>query len=472
MHIHILGICGTFMGGLAALAREAGHRVTGCDAGVYPPMSDQLRSLGIDLIEGFGADQLALAPDVFVVGNVVSRARLPDGSPKFPLMEAILDAGKPYTSGPQWLAEHVLLGRHVLAVAGTHGKTTTTSMLAWVLEQGGKAPGFLVGGVPLDFGVSARLGDGAAFVIEADEYDTAFFDKRSKFVHYRPRTAVLNNLEFDHADIFDDLAAIERQFHHLVRTVPGTGRLVVNAIEDSLRRVLAQGCWSEVAYFGGTDGTHDGWQARGSHDAFDVLHRGEAVGRVEWELSGLHNQMNALAAIAAAEHVGVMPTDAARALGSFHNVRRRMELRGTAEQRSGGAITVYDDFAHHPTAIRTTLDGLRRKLDAAGRQSERILAAFEPRSNTMKLGVMAAQLPWSLESADLAFCHTAGLDWDAAAALVPMGERAQVAGAIEPLVAQIVAAARPGDHIVCMSNGGFGGVHDKLLVALRTNAAS
>jgi UDP-N-acetylmuramate: L-alanyl-gamma-D-glutamyl-meso-diaminopimelate ligase len=367
MHIHILGICGTFMGGLAALAREAGHRVTGCDAGVYPPMSDQLRALGIDLIEGFGADQLALSPDVFVVGNVVSRARLPDGSPKFPLMEAILDAGKPYTSGPQWLAEHVLLGRHVLAVAGTHGKTTTTSMLAWVLEQGGKAPGFLVGGVPLDFGVSARLGDGAAFVIEADEYDTAFFDKRSKFVHYRPRTAVLNNLEFDHADIFDDLAAIERQFHHLVRTVPGTGRLVVNATEESLQRVLAQGCWSELARFGTTTGpgSEDSeWQARGSHDAFDVLHRGEPVGRVEWALSGLHNQMNALAAIAAAEHVGVAPADAARALGSFRNVRRRMELRGTVE-RSGGAITVYDDFAHHPTAIRTTLDEAGRDGGAA-----------------------------------------------------------------------------------------------------------
>ena len=467
MHIHILGICGTFMGGLAALAREAGHRVTGCDAGVYPPMSDQLRSLGIDLIEGFGADQLAIAPDMFVVGNVVSRARLPDGTPKFPLMEAILDAGKPYTSGPQWLAEHVLLGRHVLAVAGTHGKTTTTSMLAWVLEQGGKAPGFLVGGVPLDFGVSARLGDGAAFVIEADEYDTAFFDKRSKFVHYRPRTAVLNNLEFDHADIFDDLAAIERQFHHLVRTVPSTGRLVVNATEESLQRVLAQGCWSELARFG----AGGEWQARGSPDAFEVLRRGEAVGRVEWELSGLHNQMNALAAIAAADHVGVTPADAARALGSFRNVRRRMELRGTVE-RSGGAITVYDDFAHHPTAIRTTLDGLRRKLDAAGKQSERILAAFEPRSNTMKLGVMAAQLPWSLASADLSFCHTAGLDWDAAAALAPMGDRARVAGAIEPLVKQVVAAARPGDHIVCMSNGGFGGVHDKLLAALRANGSS
>ncbi|RZL68292.1 MAG: UDP-N-acetylmuramate:L-alanyl-gamma-D-glutamyl-meso-diaminopimelate ligase [Variovorax sp.] len=466
MHIHILGICGTFMGGVAALAREAGHRVTGCDAGVYPPMSDQLRALGIELIEGFSADQMALEPDVFVVGNVVSRARLADGTPKFPLMEAVLDAGKPYTSGPQWLAEHVLQGRHVLAVAGTHGKTTTTSMLSWILEATGHAPGFLVGGVPLNFDVSARLGSGPAFVIEADEYDTAFFDKRSKFVHYRPRTAVLNNLEFDHADIFDDLPAIERQFHHLVRTVPASGRIVVNATEESLQRVLAQGCWSEVARFG----AGGEWRAEGEHGAFDVLQRGERVGRVEWTLSGLHNQMNALAAIAAAEHLGVAPTAAAAALGQFRNVRRRMELRGTVA-RAAGDITVYDDFAHHPTAIRTTLDGLRLQLDRQGKQTDRILAAFEPRSNTMKLGTMTAQLPWSLEAADLSFCHTAGLDWDAAAALEPLGARAQTAGAIDPLVAQIVAAARPGDHIVCMSNGGFGGVHEKLLSALRTAAA-
>jgi UDP-N-acetylmuramate: L-alanyl-gamma-D-glutamyl-meso-diaminopimelate ligase len=466
MHIHILGICGTFMGGVAALAREAGHRVTGCDAGVYPPMSDQLRALGIDLIEGFGADQVALKPDVFVVGNVVSRVRLSDGSPKFPLMEAILDAGASYTSGPQWLAEHVLQGRHVMAVAGTHGKTTTTSMLSWVLERAGLAPGFLVGGVPLDFGVSARLGRDSEvpFVIEADEYDTAFFDKRSKFVHYRPRTAILNNLEFDHADIFDDLAAIERQFHHLVRTVPGTGRIVVNATEESLQRVLAQGCWSELARFGAAGE----WQARGSHDAFDVLRNGAPVGRVEWALSGLHNQMNALAAIAAAEHVGVAPAAAADALGSFRNVRRRMELRGTVNRRQG-AITVYDDFAHHPTAIRTTLDGLRQKLGANGKKDDRILAVFEPRSNTMKLGTMAAQLPWSLEAADLSFCHSGGLDWDAAAALAPMGARTQVAGDIDALVAHVIAAARPGDHIVCMSNGGFGGVHDKLLSALNAS---
>ncbi|WP_310565501.1 UDP-N-acetylmuramate:L-alanyl-gamma-D-glutamyl-meso-diaminopimelate ligase [Hydrogenophaga sp.] len=490
MHIHILGICGTFMGGVAALAREAGHHVTGCDAGVYPPMSDQLRALGIELIEGFGADQMALQPDMYVVGNVVSRARLPDGTPKFPLMEAILEAGAPYTSGPQWLAEHVLQGRHVLAVAGTHGKTTTTSMLAWVLEANGLNPGFLVGGVPMNFGVSARLGGGAAvrsapvkeepaqraggteqsaqplryplFVIEADEYDTAFFDKRSKFVHYRPRTAILNNLEFDHADIFDDLKAIERQFHHLVRTVPGTGRVVVNGLEESLDRVLHAGCWSEVRSFGAAVSD---FSAVGEPDAFDVLQRGQKVARVEWALTGVHNQLNALAAIAAAEHVGVAPADAARALGSFQNVRRRMEVRGSVA-RSGGGITVYDDFAHHPTAIRTTLDGLQRKLRASG-DAGRILAVFEPRSNTMKLGTMKSQLPWSLEAADLAFCHSGGLDWDAAEALAPMGDRALVAGNIDALVQQVVAAARAGDHIVCMSNGGFGGIHGRLLGALQ-----
>ena len=465
MHIHILGICGTFMGGVAALAREAGHRVTGCDAGVYPPMSDQLRALGIELIEGYAADQMALAPDVFVIGNVVSRTRLADGSPKFPLMEAILDAGARYTSGPQWLAEHVLADRHVLAVAGTHGKTTTTSMLTWVLEQAGLAPGFLVGGVPLDFSVSARLGQGNGFVIEADEYDTAFFDKRSKFVHYRPRTAILNNLEFDHADIFDDLAAIERQFHHLVRTVPASGRLVVNADEASLARVLAMGCWSGVEGFGSRGEAR--WRAEGAQHAFAVLRDGRPVGRVAWALTGAHNQMNALAAIAAAEHVGVAPADAAQALSSFRNVRRRMELRGEAARPGEASIRVYDDFAHHPTAILTTLDGLRRRLDGEGRQAERILAVFEPRSNTMKLGTMAALLPDSLRDADLAFCHTAGLDWDAAEALAPLGARAATAGSIDALVAQVSAAARPGDHIVCMSNGGFGGIHERLLAALR-----
>ncbi|HET6789372.1 MAG TPA: UDP-N-acetylmuramate:L-alanyl-gamma-D-glutamyl-meso-diaminopimelate ligase, partial [Aquabacterium sp.] len=381
MHIHILGICGTFMGGVAALAREAGHRVTGCDAGVYPPMSDQLQALGIDLIEGYGPEQLSLQPDLYVIGNVVSRGN--------PLMEAILDAGLPYTSGPQWLSENVLQGRHVLAVAGTHGKTTTTSMLTWILEANGQNPGFLVGGVPQNFGVSARLGDvapdtrpatGHPFVIEADEYDTAFFDKRSKFVHYGPRTAVLNNLEFDHADIFADLAAIETQFHHLVRTVPRAGRVVVNAREDSLDRVLARGCWSDVMRFG-VRGDTPGFRARGEPHAFDVLKSGVLVGRVEWSLLGEHNQMNALAAIAAAEHVGIAPKDACAALARFANVKRRLEWRGEVR-----GIQLYDDFAHHPTAIRTTVDGLRRKIDP----EQRILAVFEPRSNTMKLGTMKA----------------------------------------------------------------------------------
>ena len=446
------------MGGLAALAREAGHKVTGCDAAVYPPMSEQLRSLGIELIEGFGAEQLALKPDIFVVGNVVSRTRLADGSAKFPLMEAILDAGLPYTSGPQWLAEHVLQGRHVIAVAGTHGKTTTTAMIAWILECSGLQPGFLVGGVPLNFGVSARLGSGASFVIEADEYDTAFFDKRSKFVHYRPRTAVLNNLEFDHADIFDNLGAIERQFHHLVRTVPASGRVLVNGLEESLTRVLHMGCWSEVRSFGAAVSD---FSAAGEPDAFDVLYQGRLVANVKWALTGVHNQLNALAAIAAAEHVGVSPVDAARALQSFENVKRRMELRGTVPYQ-GGSITVFDDFAHHPTAIRTTIDGLRRKVGTGAR----ILAVFEPRSNTMKLGTMKAQLPWSLENANLAFCHGGALGWDAREALAGMGAKAQVADSIDVLVGQVLGQARAGDQILCMSNGGFGGVHLKLLQAL------
>ena len=468
MHIHILGICGTFMGGLAALAREAGHRVTGCDAGVYPPMSEQLQALGIELIEGFAAEQTALQPDMYVVGNVVSRARLPDGTPKFPLMEAILEQGLPYTSGPQWLAENILQGRHVLAVAGTHGKTTTTSMRAWILECAGLQPGFLVGGVPLNFGISARLGQQVAgqpralFAIEADEYDTAFFDKRSKFVHYRPRTAILNNLEFDHADIFDDLPAIERQFHHLVRTVPASGCIVANGLEESIARVLHLGCWSQTQTFGSAVSDY---AAQGAPHDFTVLHQGKPIAQVQWAITGVHNQLNALAAIAAAAHVGVPATVAAQALASFTNARRRMELRGTVA-RAGGNITVYDDFAHHPTAIRTTIDGLRQSLDAQGRKADRILAVFEPRSNTMKLGTMKAQLPWSLEQADLAFCHSGGLDWNAAEALAGMGARASVAPDIATLVQQVTQAARAGDHILCMSNGGFGGIHAQLLQKL------
>jgi UDP-N-acetylmuramate: L-alanyl-gamma-D-glutamyl-meso-diaminopimelate ligase len=449
MHIHILGICGTFMGGLAALAREAGHRVTGCDANVYPPMSEQLQALGIELTEGFGADQLAFKPDVFVVGNVVTRGNA--------LMEAILDVGAAYTSGPQWLAEQVLPGRHVLAVAGTHGKTTTTSMLAWILEQAGLKPGFLVGGVPLNFGLSARLGQGKAFVIEADEYDTAFFDKRSKFVHYRPRTAILNNLELDHADIFPDLAAIETQFHHLVRTVPASGRLVVNARDEALQRVLARGCWSEVQRFGTRKEEPGGLRARGEPHAFDVLRGSLKIARVDWPLLGEHNQLNALAALAAAEHVGVAPEAAAASLAAFENVRRRLELRGEA-----AGVKVYDDFAHHPTAMRSTVNGLRRKVGL-----ERILAVFEPRSNTMKLGAMKAQLPWALEEADLSFCLQGNYGWSAQEALAPMGPQAVVADSVDKLVALVVQAARPGDHVLCMSNGGFGGIHGKLLDALR-----
>ena len=468
MHIHILGICGTFMGGLAALAREAGHRVTGCDASVYPPMSDQLRALDIELIDGYNADQLALKPDMFVVGNVVTRGN--------PLVEAVLDAGLAYTSGPQWLADHVLPGRHVLAVAGTHGKTTTTSMLAWILDSAGLQPGFLVGGVPMNFGVSARLGraEGSGvrpFVIEADEYDTAFFDKRSKFVHYRPRTAVLNNLEFDHADIFDDLAAIERQFHHLVRTVPASGRLVLNARDEALQRVISQGCWSEVMRFGARKETPGQLRARGEPQAFDVLRGSLRLARVEWGLLGEHNQLNALAAIAAAEHVGIDPEVSAAALARFANVRRRMELRGEA-----AGVRVYDDFAHHPTAMRTTVNGLRRQLYAAQSARDasqgRILAVFEPRTNTMKLGAMKAQLPWALEEADLVFCHSGGLQWDAVKALAPMGRQAVVCPDINALVTQVLAAARPGDHVLCMSNGGFGGVHAKLLAGLAARAAA
>jgi UDP-N-acetylmuramate: L-alanyl-gamma-D-glutamyl-meso-diaminopimelate ligase len=450
MHIHILGICGTFMGGIAAIAREAGHRVTGCDANVYPPMSEQLRALGIELIEGYEPAQLALAPDAWVIGNVVSRGN--------PLMEAILDARQPYVSGPQWLAEQALSGRWVLAVAGTHGKTTTASMLAWILQACGREPGFLIGGVPLDFGVSARLGRSALFVIEADEYDTAFFDKRSKFVHYRPMTAILNNLEFDHADIFADLAAIETQFHHLVRTVPSSGRLVVNGAEPALARVLARGAWSEQVEFGTAAGWHEGEVAESAQATrFDVRVGEARIGRCELPMPGRHNRLNALAAIAAAAHVGVAPADAVAALAAFRGVRRRMEVRGTA-----AGVTVIDDFAHHPSAIETTIAGLRARLAP----QERILAVVEPRSNTMKLGAMKALLPGSLSGADRTYCYAAGLDWDATEALAPLGERAWVGKDLAGLVAQVVAEARAGDRVLVMSNGGFGGVHALLLQAL------
>jgi UDP-N-acetylmuramate: L-alanyl-gamma-D-glutamyl-meso-diaminopimelate ligase len=450
MNIHILGICGTFMGGLALLARDARHRVTGCDANVYPPMSTQLAAQGIEIVEGFGADQLALAPDLWVVGNVVTRGN--------PLMEAILEHGDRYVSGPQWLADNVLADKHVVAVAGTHGKTTTTAMLVWILECAGRNPGFLVGGVPNDFGVSARPSAAPLFVIEADEYDTAFFDKRSKFVHYRARTAILNNLEFDHADIFPDLAAIETQFHHFVRMLPRSARIIANGADPALARVLARGCWSELERFDAADGW-TGWRADG--ESFDVLWRGEPAGRVAWTLTGDHNRANALAAIAAARHVGVEPRDAIDALTRFGGVKRRMEVRGIVQD-----VTLYDDFAHHPTAIRTTVTGLRRSIGAA-----RILAVLEPRSNTMKLGVMNEALADSLRGADRVFCYTENLGWDAAAVLAPLGDRAVCHADLGALVEAIAREARPGDHVVIMSNGGFGGIHQKLLDQLAHAAA-
>jgi len=453
MHIHILGICGTFMGGIAAIAREAGHRVTGCDASVYPPMSDQLEALGIDLIDGYDPGQLALRPDLWVVGNVVSRGNA--------LMEAILDAGLPYVSGPQWLAEQVLRGRWVLAAAGTHGKTTTASLLAWILEQAGRAPGFLIGGMPRDFGVSARLGGSGLFVIEADEYDTAFFDKRSKFVHYRPRTAILNNLEFDHADIFPDVAAIETQFHHLIRTVPASGRVVVNAADPALERVLARGLWSSRTDFDSPQGWHAAELAEtGDASEFTVLLGERRVGRCRLPLAGAHNRSNALAAIAAAEHAGVAPEQAIEALGRFGGVARRLEVRGTVD-----GVTVIDDFAHHPTAIATTIEGLRARI---GRS--RILAVLEPRSNTMKLGAMKALLPASLSGADRVFCYSGGIGWDVDEALAPLGERLRVESDLDALVGAIVAESRGDDRILVMSNGGFGGIHAKLLNALGRRA--
>ena len=460
MHIHILGICGTFMGGLAVLAKEAGHKVTGCDANVYPPMSTQLRAQGIELIEGFGPHQLSLQPDLYVIGNVVSRGN--------PLMEAIMNRGLPYISGPQWIGEHILHDKWVLAVAGTHGKTTTASMLAWILEQAGYQPGFLIGGVPLNFGVSARLGAKGGtpfFVIEADEYDTAFFDKRSKFVHYRPRTAIFNNLEYDHADIFTDLAAIETQFHHLVRTVPAIGRLIVNGREASLRRVIHRGCWSETEWFGGSAEDSGAWgMVEHADGRFDVLFQGQLQGTVSWSLSGEHNRWNAVAAIAAARHTGVPPSQAIASLANFENVKRRMETRGVAN-----GVTVIDDFAHHPTAIATTVAGLRHKVGKA-----RILAVLEPRSNTMKLGTMKDALPDSLKAADLVFGYGArgegkdALGWDLSAALSPLGDKAQAFDDLSALVTAVGAAAKPGDFVLVMSNGGFGGVHQKLLDAFES----
>ena len=452
------------MGGIAAIARQAGHEVTGCDTNVYPPMSTQLEAQGIELIEGYSPDQLRQfksKPDLFLIGNVVSRGN--------PLLEEILNQGLAYTSGPQWLGEHVLSGQHVMAVAGTHGKTTTTAMLTWILEFNQQSPGYLIGGVPLNFTVSARLGKGSYFVIEADEYDTAFFDKRSKFVHYRPHTAILNNLEFDHADIFPDLAAIETQFHHLVRTIPQKGLVITNAMEQSLERVIERGCWSPLERFGekiGDWSMEDLPNADGKSGAdFAVLQRGQKCAEVHWAsnsgVMGKHNQMNALAAIAAANHIGIHPENAAKALAEFKNVKRRLELIGIKNH-----IHVYDDFAHHPTAIATTLDGLRKQVGKA-----RILAVLEPRSNTMKLGVMKSQLPNSLRSADLVFAYGAvsgkdALGWDLQEAITPLGVRGKSFQDLSRLVESIGTAAKPGDHILVMSNGGFGGVHQKILQRL------
>ncbi|MFO1378262.1 MAG: UDP-N-acetylmuramate:L-alanyl-gamma-D-glutamyl-meso-diaminopimelate ligase [Steroidobacteraceae bacterium] len=454
MHVHILGICGTFMGGIAALAKAAGHRVTGSDANVYPPMSTQLEALGIGLIEGYDPAQLDLDPDVVVVGNVMSRGR--------PIVERLLDSGRPYTSGPEWLAREVLQGRHVIAVAGTHGKTTTTSLVAWILEHAGLEPGFLIGGSPSNFDFSARLGaPDAPFVVEADEYDTAFFDKRAKFVHYRPRTAILNNLEFDHADIYPDLAAIQQQFHLLLRMVPGGGRLVVNAAAPALAEVIARGCWTPQERFTSRSGLAADWTAEpvaADCSEFEVLAAGARVGRVRWDMIGDHNVDNALAAIAAARQAGVEPARAVAALGAFRGIRRRMEVRGSA-----GGITVYDDFAHHPTAIATTLAGLRRRVGAA-----RIVAVLEPRSNTMKLGVQRDELPASLGAADRVWFHRpADLGWDLQAVAERLDGRGAVATDVGSLVTSLAAELRPGDHVLVMSNGGFGGLHEKLLEALR-----
>ena len=448
-HIHILGIAGTFMGGVAAIAKAAGFRVTGSDLNVYPPMSTQLQALGIEFVQGYGAEQLDLKPDMVVVGNALSR-----GSP---VIEVMLDRGMAYTSGPLWLAEQVLHDRHVIAVTGTHGKTTTTAMLTWILEQAGLAPGFLVGGVPGNFESSARLGKPPFFVIEADEYDTAFFDKRAKFVHYRPRTAILNNLEYDHADIYPDVASIRRQFNQLLRTVPGAGRLIVNAEDAELAATLGEGCWTPRESFGlGGD-----WTAHSKDSAasrFAVHFQGREVAQVAWTLIGKHNVMNALAAIGAARHAGVTPERAAQALSAFRGVKRRMEIRGEV-----AGVTVYDDFAHHPTAIETTLEGLRAKVGAA-----RIIAVLEPRSNTMKMGVHREQLAPSLAAADrIWLLNSPDLGWDLAGAVSSMGDRASLAGTVEALVQGLAAQARAGDHVLVMSNGGFGGLHDKLLAALR-----
>jgi UDP-N-acetylmuramate: L-alanyl-gamma-D-glutamyl-meso-diaminopimelate ligase len=454
-HLHILGICGTFMGGVAALARAAGFRVTGSDTNVYPPMSTQLEALGISVTAGFDAAQLTPAPDVVIVGNVMTRGQ--------PVIEALLDSALPYVSGPEWLAREVLKDRWVLAVAGTHGKTTTASLLAWILEYAGMNPGFLIGGVPANFATSARLGAAPFFVIEADEYDTAFFDKRAKFVHYRPRTLILNNLEYDHADIYPDLAAIQRQFHHLVRIVPGGGRIVWNAADQGLRDTLQMGCWTPLEGFARTPRPQALWTARalsGGEDFshFEVLQGGQPRGRVQWQLLGAHNMENALAAIAAARHAGVDVPVACAALQGFQGIARRLQVRGEA-----AGVVVYDDFAHHPTAIATTIDGLRRRVGRA-----RIIAVLEPRSNTMRMGVHRHTLAPALAGADEAWLYTPpDLGWDAATVLASLGARGHSNADLQALARDLARTTRRGDHVLIMSNGGFGGLHDKLLAELR-----
>lgn len=452
MHIHILGICGTFMGGIALIARQLGHKVTGSDAHVYPPMSTQLAAAGIELMEGYEVSHLQPVPDTVVVGNAMSRGN--------PAVEYMLDQGLKYISGPQWLAENVLQDRWVLAVAGTHGKTTTAGMLAWILEYAGLKPGFLIGGVPQNFGLSARSGDLPFFVVEADEYDTAFFDKRSKFVHYRPRTLVLNNLEFDHADIFDDLPQIQRQFHHLVRIVPGNGLIISPKRDDNLQAVLEQGCWTAQAYFD-ADHACDWYATNKAADgsAFDVICEGVNQGRVSWELTGEHNVNNGLAALAAARHAGVPVGAGIEALASFENVKRRMELRGNVD-----GVKVYDDFAHHPTAIETTLAGLRRHVGES-----RIIAVLEPRSNTMRLGIHAESLPRSLELADEVILYSADdLDWDAGRVMAPLGDKCSVMNDTAAIVTALRDQARPGDSILVMSNGGFENIHQRIMDALES----
>ncbi len=458
MHVHILGICGTFMGGIAALARAAGHRVTGSDQNVYPPMSDQLSALGIELIQGYDPSQLALKPDVVVVGNVMSRGN--------PLVEALLESSIPYTSGPEWLARHVLANRWVLAVAGTHGKTTTSSILAWILEHAGLEPGFLIGGVPGNFATTARLGNGTHFVVEADEYDTAFFDKRAKFVHYRPRTAVLNNLEHDHADIYPDVASIQWQFHQLLRMVPRNGLVVANAGEAHVMEVIDMGCWTPVERFAAGVRGDAAWYVlaapQSDYTNFAIMEGNEHVCDIEWSMVGRHNAQNALAAVLAARHAGVRVEQAAAALREFRGVRRRMEVRGVVN-----GVTVYDDFAHHPTAIDMTIDGLRRRVG-----SERLIAVLEPRSNTMKLGTHRDALAKSLSGADEVWMYQGpSVQWDVAGAVASLGERAQVVSDIDELVRRLSAAARSGDHVLIMSNGGFGGIHEKLLTRLREQAS-